>query len=138
MWKPAKVHLYRNINNCCYVNSTLRSLYSLEDFCFDLETSLVDVQAPLPILFDFFVKLMRVSEDDDEEELVDDLHWYVFRFIENLHLLDVTFGEGGQQDASEFCVRLLNHFSETVPAVIATVLRTYFEGSILQTLICQK
>ena len=63
------------------MNSTLRSLYSLEDFCFDLETSLVDVQAPLPILFDLFVKLMRVSEDDDEEELVDDLHWYVLFIV---------------------------------------------------------
>jgi hypothetical protein len=56
------------------VNSILRSLYSPEDFCFDLETSLVDVSAPLPILFYLFVKLMRNSEDEEEEELVDDFH----------------------------------------------------------------
>jgi hypothetical protein len=55
--------------------------YSLEDFCFDLETSLVNVRQPLPILFDLFVKLMRVSDDDDEEELVDDLHWYVLFIV---------------------------------------------------------
>jgi hypothetical protein len=64
------------MRNCCYVNSILRALFSLEDFCFDLETSLVgrNVKVPLPILFDLFVKLMRVSDDDDEEELVEDLH----------------------------------------------------------------
>jgi uncharacterized UBP type Zn finger protein len=51
--------------------------------------------------------------------------------------LDVTFGEGGQQDASEFCGRLLQHFAEKVPAATATVLQNYFEGSIMQKLICQ-
>jgi uncharacterized UBP type Zn finger protein len=69
------------MRNCCYVNSLLRALFSLEDFCFDLETSLVNFRAPLPILFYLFVKLMRISDDDDEEELVDDLHWYMLFIV---------------------------------------------------------
>jgi hypothetical protein len=33
--------------------------------------------------------LMRVSDDDDEEELVDDLHWYVLFIVKTPWMLSV-------------------------------------------------
>lgn len=60
------------------------------------------------------------------------------QFIENVHLVNVNFGGGRQQDASEFCLGLLDHFAETVPNVVAPIWRDHFESVVRQTLLCQR
>ncbi|EFX63875.1 hypothetical protein DAPPUDRAFT_334867 [Daphnia pulex] len=124
-----------NIRNCCFVNSALQAIFSLEEVCLDIEGKLPDIRLTLPILFDKFVKLMAKRGASDQK-LVNVIHSDVMQHV--TQLLDPLYGLGRQQDAHELFVRIFQYCAEKLPVVMPAVLQDQFENFVFQEVICQR